>query len=83
VAKGSQLKNCSYRFNLGVRKPKKYIKQPLHHHMLFKWISRKKKTKRKKTPGSLKNNLWHIQLSDTILTLNGTGFYGEMKHTKI
>ncbi len=28
---------------------------------------------------SSKNNLQHIQLSDTTGTLNGTGFYGQMK----
>ncbi len=31
---------------------------------------------------SSKNNLQHIQLSDTTGTLNGTGFYGQMKLNK-
>ncbi len=31
---------------------------------------------------SPKNNLEHIQLSDTTVTSNGTGFYGQMKLKK-
>ncbi len=34
---------------------------------------------KKNYPSSSKNNLQHIQLSDTTGTLNGTGFYGQMK----
>ncbi len=50
-----------------------YFKQPLHVvQMGFK----------KKTPGSSKNKLQHIQLSDTTGTSTGTGFYGQMKHNK-
>ncbi len=37
---------------------------------------------KKKTPGSAKNNLWHIQLSDTTGTSNNIGFYGQMKLKK-
>ncbi len=33
----------------------------------------------KHSPSSYKNNLQHIQLSDTTGTTNGTGFYGQMK----
>ncbi len=33
----------------------------------------------KNSPTSSKNNLQHIQLSDTTGTSNGTGFYGQMK----
>ncbi len=29
-----------------------------------------------------KNKLQHIELSDTTGTINGTGFYGQMKHKK-
>ncbi len=52
---------------------KKLIKQPLHHHMLFGNVFRKK------IPSSSKNKLQHIQLSDTTGTSNMTGFYGQMK----
>ncbi len=38
---------------------------------------------KKNYPHSSKNNLQHIQLSDTIGTSNGTGFYGQMKLKKI
>ncbi len=34
---------------------------------------------KKNYPNSSKNNLQHIQLSDTTVTSNGTGFYGQMK----
>ncbi len=34
---------------------------------------------KKNSPSSSKNNLQHIQLSDTTGTSNGTGFYGQMK----
>ncbi len=34
---------------------------------------------KKNYPRSSKNNLQHIQLSDTTGTSNGTGFYGQMK----
>ncbi len=34
---------------------------------------------KKNSPSSSKNNLQHIQLSDTTVTSNGTGFYGQMK----
>ncbi len=34
---------------------------------------------KKHSPSSFKNNLQHIQLSDTTGTLNGTGFYGQTK----
>ncbi len=34
---------------------------------------------KKNSPQSSKNNLQHIQLSDTTGTSNGTGFYGQMK----
>ncbi len=34
---------------------------------------------KKNSPHSSKNNLQHIQLSDTTGTSNGTGFYGQMK----
>ncbi len=34
---------------------------------------------KKNYPSSSKNKLQHIQLSDTTGTLNGTGFYGQMK----
>ncbi len=33
----------------------------------------------KKIPSSSKSKLQHIQLSDTTVTSNGTGFYGQMK----
>ncbi len=61
---------------LGSESLKKYIKQPLHHHMLFEWVSRKK------IPCSSKNKLQHIPLSDTTGTSNGTGFFGQMKLKK-
>ncbi len=38
---------------------------------------------KKNSPSSSKNNLQHIQLSDTTGTSNGTGFYGQMKLKKI
>ncbi len=59
----------------GQKTVKKIVKQPLHHHMLFGRVSRKKIKKRKFSP---KKNLQHIQLSDTTGTSNGTGFYGQM-----
>ncbi len=34
---------------------------------------------KKYSPHSSKNNLQHIQLSDTTGTSNGTGFYGQIK----
>ncbi len=34
---------------------------------------------KKDLPSSYKNNLQHIQLSDTTGTSNGTGFYAQMK----
>ncbi len=34
---------------------------------------------KKNSPSSSKNNLQHIQLSDTTGTSNGTGVYGQMK----
>ncbi len=37
---------------------------------------------KKNDPHSSKNNLQHIQLSDTTGTSNGTGFYGQMKLKK-
>ncbi len=37
---------------------------------------------KKNDPLSSKNNLQHIQLSDTTGTSNGTGFYGQMKQKK-
>ncbi len=37
---------------------------------------------KKNYPSSSKNTLQHIQLSDTTVTLNGTGFYGQMKQQK-
>ncbi len=37
---------------------------------------------KKNSPCSSKNKLQHIQLSDTTGTLNGTGFYGQMKQKK-
>ncbi len=55
---------------------KKNSKQHLHHHMLFGRVSRKKNQEKKML--SPKNNLQHIQLSDTTGTSNGTGFYGQM-----
>ncbi len=75
---GPQLDNCRKRLSFGVRKPyKKIIKQHLHHHMLFGRVLRKKN--QEKNMLSPKNNLQHIQLSDTTGTSNGTGFYGQMK----
>ncbi len=55
----------------GQKPDKKYIKQQLHQHMLFGRVS----------PRSSKNNLQHIELSDTTGTSNGTGFgfYAQMK----
>ncbi len=38
---------------------------------------------KKNSPYSSKNNLQHIQLSDTTGTSNGTGFYGQMKPKKM
>ncbi len=38
---------------------------------------------KKNSPSSSKNNLQHIQLSDTTGTSNGTGFYGQVKQKKI
>ncbi len=37
---------------------------------------------KKNSPSSSKNNLQHIQLSDTTGTSNVTGFYGQMKLKK-
>ncbi len=37
---------------------------------------------KKNSPSSSKNNLQHIQLSDTTGSSNGTGFYGQMKLKK-
>ncbi len=51
---------------------KKIVNQPLHNHMLFGGFQ-------ENSPSSSKNNLQHIQLSDTTGTSNGTGFYGQMK----
>ncbi len=52
---------------------KKNVKQHLHHHMLFRRVSRKILL------AHPKNKLQHIQLSDTTGTSNGAGFYGQMK----
>ncbi len=52
---------------------KKIVKQPLHHHMLFR------RGLRKISLAYPKKNLQHIQLSDTTGTSNGTGFYGQMR----
>ncbi len=38
---------------------------------------------KKNSPHSSKNNLQRIQLSNTTGTLNGTGFYGQMKLKKL
>ncbi len=54
---------------------KKIIKQHLHNHVV--WEGFKKKIKKIKC-FHRKNNLQHIQLSDTTGTSNGTGFYGQM-----
>ncbi len=62
----------------GQKTVKKIVKQPLHHHMLFGRVSRKKKKNQEKKMLSPKKNLQHIQLSDTTGTSNGTGFYGQM-----
>ncbi len=57
----------------GQKTKKIIVKQHLHHHMLFGRVSRKILLTHPK------NNLQHIQLSDTTGTSNGTGFYGQMK----
>ncbi len=54
---------------------KQMINQHLHHHILFGRASRKNQENKMLSP---KNNLQHIQLSDTTGTSNGTGFYGQM-----
>ncbi len=59
----------------GQKTLKKIINQHLHHLMLFGRASRKKQENKMLSP---KNNLQHIQLSDTTGTSNGTGFYGQM-----
>ncbi len=54
---------------------KKIVKQHLHHVVCEGF--------KKNSPSSSKNNLQHIQLSDTTGTSNGTGFYGQMKLKKL
>ncbi len=56
---------------------KQIVKQPLHHHMCLG------RGFMKNYPSSSKNNLQHIQLSDTTGTSNGTGFYGQIKRKNI
>ncbi len=68
--------NCRKRLSFGVRKPfKKINKQHLHHHVVWEGFKKKNQEKKMLSP---KNNLQHIQLSDTTGTSNGTGFYGQM-----
>ncbi len=59
----------------GQKTLKKIVKQHLHQtspHVVWEGF-------KKNSPHSSKNNLQHIQLSDTTGTSNGTGFYGQMK----
>ncbi len=52
----------------------KTLKTIVKQHLHVVWEGFKKNS-----PSSSKNNLQHIQLSDTTGTSNGTGFYGQMK----
>ncbi len=52
------------------------VTAPTSPHVV--WEGFKKKIKKRKCFHQ-KNNLQHIQLSDTTGTSNGTGFYGQMK----
>ncbi len=63
---GELQKNCSW--SLWVRKPKKVVKQHLHHHMLFVRASRKKIKK-----GKCKKNK---TISSIFSGTDGTSFYG-------
>ncbi len=61
------------RLSFGIRKPKKNCQTaPTSPHVVQEGF-------KKNSPHSSKNNLQHIQLSDTTGTSNGTGFYGQMK----
>ncbi len=63
--------------NLGVRNlKKKYQTAPTSPHVVWEGFFKKN------SPSASKNNLWHIQLSDTTGTANSTGFYGQIKQTK-
>ncbi len=56
--------------SLGIRKPS----APTSPRVVWEGF-------KKNDPCSSKNNLQHIQLSDTSGTTKGTGFYGQMKLT--
>ncbi len=57
----------------GQKTKKKYCQTaPTSPHVVWEGF-------KKNSPSSSKNNLQHIQLSDTTGTSNGTGFYGQMK----
>ncbi len=66
-----QLENCRERLSFGVRKPSGQT-APTSPHVVWEGF-------KKNSPHSSKNNLQHIQLSDTTVTSNGTGFYGQIK----
>ncbi len=72
-------KNHSWRIAeirvLGSESLKKYQTTPTSPHVVQMGF-------KKKTTGSSKNKLQHIQLSDTTETSNTTGFYGQMKKKK-
>ncbi len=59
---------------------KYYQTAPTSPHVV--WEGFKKKKNQEKKMLSPKNNLQHIQLSDTTGTSNWTGFYGQMKLKK-
>ncbi len=71
---GPQQENCRERLSFGVRKP---LKINLPNSTYIAHVVRE--GFKKNSPNSSKNNLQHIQLSDTTGTSNGTGFYAQMK----
>ncbi len=77
MAKDSSRTTAGELLSFGVRKPKKTKSQtaPTSPHVVQEDF-------KKDSPHSSKNNLQHIQLSDTTGTSNGTGFYGQMKLKK-
>ncbi len=70
---GPQLENCRERLSFGVRKPLKNCQTaPTSPRVVREGF-------KKNSPHSSKNNLQHIQLSDTTGAPNGTGFYDQIK----
>ncbi len=68
ITAGELQKKVEFR---GQKTLKKKIKQHLCHHVVWQGFKKKNQEKKMLSP---KNNLQHIQLSDTTGTSNGTGF---------